>query len=77
MSATTVDPGAVPTTIPLLVADRCDHGECNAQALVRYVVAFYVLDFCAHHAAKCEHRLKQQGFRIDQDIRKGNRRDHG
>jgi hypothetical protein len=29
--------------------DRCDHGACNARALVRAEFGTGALDFCGHH----------------------------
>lgn len=67
MMTETTEP--VPATVPLLISDRCD--QCGAQALVRYVLAFSLLQFCSHHANRHHEALLTQSFTIDQDIRKG------
>lgn len=54
-------------TPALTHADRCD--RCSAQALVRVLYAFSVLDFCGHHFAYHEAALAMAGFITDQDVR--------
>lgn len=53
----------------LKMVDRCDSGDCNAQALVRMTLAFSGIDFCGHHFAKNEAALTKAGFTVAQDVR--------
>lgn len=50
-------------------ADRCDTGECGAQALVKVKKSGYDLIFCAHHYHKVQHPLSAQSFKVVEDRR--------
>ena len=52
-------------TEPLKVADRCDHGGCQAQAFVRANLITGEILFCGHHFAKAEPVLVTQAMSID------------
>ena len=42
--------------------DRCDHGACGAQALVRVQFETGLLDFCNHHWRRHELAAELAGY---------------
>ncbi len=50
------DPAQITGFIPMTAHDRCDVGQCGAQAYVRVIVSAGELYFCGHHFT--EHKTK-------------------
>lgn len=55
--------------IPLSKRDRCDQGECGAQAHVRVMKDRLDLVFCGHHYRDHEDALFLSGWTINDDTR--------
>lgn len=52
-------------TSELVVADRCDTGDCQSQARVRVTFSNGPVDFCAHHFNAVEGLVQEQALDID------------
>lgn len=58
-------------TSELVVADRCDTGNCQSQARVRVIFDFDQgdgsgpVDFCAHHFNAVENIVRERALDID------------
>lgn len=48
----------------LRVSDRCDVGDCDAQAFVQAHFVAGPLNFCGHHAHRFEAALKASAFKV-------------
>lgn len=57
-------PGTAAQSVPMTANDRCDVGECGAQAYVRVEFKSGILQFCAHHYAQQPLSLQQSSISI-------------